>query len=90
MIEYPIANPEIVFREELDEAILFNPNTGEIKLLNETGAFIYKLLDAKHSVEQIVDKLAKSFEIESREDALAEVREFIDSLQEKNLVGEEF
>jgi SynChlorMet cassette protein ScmD len=54
----PIANPLIVLREEFDDwAILFDPDTGNAFGLNPTGVFIWKHLDGKHGVEDIVKSL---------------------------------
>ncbi len=54
----PIANPLIVLREEFDDwAILFDPDTGNAFGLNPTGVFIWKHLDGKNGVEDIIKKL---------------------------------
>ena len=83
-----VANPEIVFREEIDEAILFDPRTGAIKILNETGAFIYQLLDGKHSQNDIVELLIKRYNTQSREETLHDLEEFLEGLRESDLIGE--
>jgi hypothetical protein len=85
---YYIANPEVVFREEEDGAIVLDPETGELKILNETGAFIFKLCDGKHTEEDIVKKLVYEFEVEDNEKVLEEhVGAFLEELHEKRLVG---
>ena len=39
--QLPVANPSIVFREELDDwALLFDPDTGEAYGINPVGAYI--------------------------------------------------
>ena len=87
MGEYYIANPEVVFREEEEGAFILDPETGELKILNETGAFIFKLCDGKHTEDDIVEMVAREFEVDNREKVRGDVRDFLEELKEKNLVG---
>ena len=85
----PIANPLIVLREEFDDwAILFDPDTGNAFGLNPTGVFIWKLLDGKHGMEDIINKLRDEAE-DVPEDAGEHARQFIASLEQQGLVGYE-
>ena len=86
MQERLVANPEIVFRQEGEEALLFNPDTGGVMLLNETGAFVFKLLDGSHTLPQIVDLLAQEYEV-ARSEAEQDVSELVDKLRRSELVG---
>ena len=59
----PIANPMLVFREEFDDwAILFDPDTGDGFGLNPVSVFIWKRLDGKHTIQDILMELRKSCE----------------------------
>ena len=50
-----IRNNDVVLREEdPDGALLFNPDTNQIRVLNKTGLFIWKLCDGKHDLSSIV------------------------------------
>ena len=80
------ANPEIVFRPEGEEAILFNPDTGGVLLLNETAAFIYRLLDGAHDAEAIVGRLTAEYEV-GRAEAEADVAELLGRLAAAGLTG---
>jgi len=85
----PIANPLIVLREEFDDwAILFDPDTGNAFGLNPTGVFIWKHLDGKHGVEDIVKNLHDEADDVPGE-ASDHVRQFIASLEQQGLVGYE-
>ncbi len=51
----PIANPSVVVREESDEwAILFDPDTGKSFGLNPISVFVWKRLDGRHTIRDIV------------------------------------
>ena len=85
----PIANPLIVLREEFDDwAILFDPDTGNAFGLNPTGVFIWKLLDGRHGLKDIVKRLRDEAD-EVPEDVEEHARHFIDSLEKQGLVGYE-
>ena len=56
-----ISNPTIVLREEFDDwALLYNPGTGKAFGINPMGVFIWKKLDGKHSVEDLIREVNKS------------------------------
>ena len=53
-----IRNPDVVLREEdPDGALLFNPDTNQIRILNATGLFIWKHCDGKKDMLAIVNAL---------------------------------
>ena len=54
----PIANPLIILREEFDDwAVLFDPDTGNGFGLSPTGVYVWKLLDGKHTIDEMVKTL---------------------------------
>ncbi len=92
----PIANPNIVLREEFDDwAVLFDPDTGDAHGLDPVGVFIWKRLDGKHDDEAILQELREACEVcdEFPEaipaDAAEHLKAFIDDLAEKGYVGYE-
>ncbi len=82
-----LANPEIVIEREDDGALLFHPETGEIKLLNGSGAFLFGLLDGRHSKEDLVVSLLKEYAVE-RAEAEHDVEEFLRDMQTAHLAAE--
>jgi SynChlorMet cassette protein ScmD len=85
----PLANPLIVLREEFDDwAILFDPDTGHAYGLNPVSVFIWKHLDGKHTMADILENLQAHCE-EMPEEAEAHIREFIDNLLKNGLAGYE-
>jgi radical SAM protein with 4Fe4S-binding SPASM domain len=55
-------NNRIIFREEDDVGVLFNPDNGSISVLNETGKFIWSRLGGELTREDIVEELRAEFE----------------------------
>jgi len=79
----PTANQRIVLREESDDwAILFDPDTSDVYGLNPISVYIWKCLDGKNTIADIVRKLAKDC-IDMPDDAMDRVKEFLDELVEK-------
>ena len=88
-IENPIANPLIVLREEFDDwAILFDPDSGDAHGLNPIGVFVWKLLDGKHTIHDIIEEVKSGCE-EVSPDVNEDVNEFIEELTSKGLIGYE-
>jgi hypothetical protein len=58
-----IANPNMVFREEEeDAALLFDPETGVLHILNATAVAVWKLLDGKRDLGRIMADLRDEFD----------------------------
>ena len=83
----PIANPIVVLREEFDDwAVLFNPDTADASGINPVGVAVWKRMDGKRSLEEIVAEINDRFE-EVPADALEEISAFVSTLAENGFVG---
>lgn len=84
--EKPIASSSIVLREEFDDwALLFDPDTGKVFGLNPVSVLIWKLLDGKHTFDQIKQEITENFNDVSS-DVDSEVSSFVKNLEEKGFV----
>ena len=84
----PICNPDVVSREaESGGALLFNPDTDQIRMVNATGLFIWKRCDGTHDVPAIVAAIKESFEGFSEAEVETQVKAFIDDMQANGFVG---
>ncbi len=72
--------PDIVFREEEEIGLLFDPDTGKINILNETGKFIWSRLDGKNMARGIIEEMSRDFEIVDEKTARKDYDTFVDSL----------
>ena len=83
----PIANPMLVLREEFDDwAVLFDPDTGDGFGLNPISVFIWKRLDGKHTIQDIMKEIQENCE-DVPENAEQEVNDFLDELIKRGYVG---
>ena len=83
----PIANPIVVLREEFDDwAVLFNPDTAEAVGTNPVGVAVWKRMDGKRSLAEIVAEVKNSFA--GVPDAVVqEIATFVDRLAASGFVG---
>ena len=61
-------NESIVYKEEEDGAFLFDPDTGNLKYMNQTGREAYLMLDGQSDIQFIIQHLFDQFpEVEPRQ-----------------------
>lgn len=83
----PIANPQVVLREEFDDwAVLFNPDTGNGFGLNPTGVYLWKLMDGEHLLGDLLTALRREA-IDVPEEAHEHIAAFVEELATRGLVG---
>jgi hypothetical protein len=84
-----IRNPDVVLREEdADGALLFNPETNQIRVLNTTGLFIWNLLDGSRDIAAIVNSIKDSFEDVPENEVEEHTRAFIADMKASEFVQE--
>ncbi len=85
----PTANPSVILREEFDDwAVLFDPDTAEGYALNPTGVLVWKQLDGKHTVTDIVKIIRDNCE-DVPEDVGQHAQDFVAGLVKQGLAGYE-
>ena len=80
-------NPDVVHTTLADgQAVLLHMQTHKYYSLNRTGSRVWTLLEAGDSLEQVSEKIASDFGIDS-ERASADVTSLIDALKSAGLVN---
>jgi hypothetical protein len=83
-----VRNPDVVLREEdPDGALLFNPDTNQIRVINTTGLFIWKHCDGKKDMPTIVIALKKTFNGVPETEVEGQVKAFVDDMQSNGFLG---
>jgi len=83
----PIASPVVVLRTEFDDwAVLFNADTADAVGTNPVGVAVWNLLDGKRTVEEIAQKIKRTFE-DAPDAVVKEVVAFVDKLAAYGFVG---
>lgn len=81
-----LRNPDVALRDE-DESgsLLFNPDTGEVLVVNDTGRFIWTLCERTVSINEILRRFHESYD--NLPDSLSEdVEQFVSALTKGGFV----
>jgi len=85
--EYLI-NPDVVLREEdPDGALLFNPDTNDVKVLNASGLYIWKLCRANQTRSSIAKAIKSHFQEVPEKQAEEDVLRFLTQMTESGFLG---
>jgi hypothetical protein len=84
-----LRNPDVVLREEdPDEgALLFNPDTNQVKVINTTGLFIWQQCGVARTLDEIVAEVQKGFDEVPSEQVTQDVKEFVDGMLATGFIG---
>jgi hypothetical protein len=83
-----LQNPDIVIRDEdIGGALLFDPDSGQIRLLNRTGLFIWKLCDGVRDLEAIQAEMQGNFDDAPEQELRADIMEFIEGMLQAGFIG---
>lgn len=77
---------KIVIRDMGDEAVLYNPETKAIHVLNKTSSMIWEYCNGKHSLEMIENKIMEKFNVSNVPDIKDDIRETINKFSQLGLI----
>ncbi len=84
-----MCNPDVSCRiEDDDGAILFNPDTNAVQVINPVGLLIWQSLSRPGKLSDVVQDVLDACEGASPEAIETDAREFIEQLVEKGFIGE--
>ena len=78
-------NKDVIFRQEEDEALLFNPDTLDTFVINATGCFIWQLFDGKRTEKEITEMITQTFEVDL-ETAEKDLTKYLVDLEKRNFI----
>jgi len=79
-------NEEIVFREEDDGAFLFDPDSGDLRYLNQSGKETFLLLGEDQSVSSVIRRMSELYPDVDPKTIEADVRSFVKDLEENRFI----
>jgi hypothetical protein len=80
-------NNAVLWRELDGEAVLLNPEAGSSYTLNRVGTLIWKMLDGKHTPDDIATAICQLYKVE-HEQALQDVANILADLRSNNLLND--
>jgi len=85
--DHLVQNQESVFRKEEEGAFLFDPDTGNLKYINNMGVNIYQLCDGGMSVGDIIALVAENYKDISGVQIANDIKNFLKTLIEMKFLN---
>ena len=63
-----------------------NPRTNNINILSPVAARIFELCDAKHTKEEIIDRIFNEFEVPTKEIVKGDVEDFLQFMHKDKMI----
>jgi hypothetical protein len=83
-----VRNPDVVLRDEDDDgALLFNPDTNQVLVLNATAVLVWKLCDGRNEAAAIASAVKAEFEAAPDANVNADVKKFIEDMLAGGFIG---
>jgi hypothetical protein len=83
-----LKNPDVVVKEEEDGyALLFNPDNDQVRVLNRTGFYIWKLCKGTLGVSGIASRVQEAFEPAPDHDVKKDIEGYLDAMTHAGLIG---
>lgn len=83
-----IINPDVSCREEgPDGALLFNPDTDQVLVVNPTGLLIWRALDRPRTLDEVVAALVEQCDNVPADQVGPDTRDFVEELVGKGFIG---
>ena len=72
-----------------DGAVLFNPDTNDLIIINQTGQCVWEFLNTPHTLDEVVSFLDTQYQIAAEERTAEDVEAFIEVLMPDFVAEEE-
>jgi hypothetical protein len=82
----PIINKHLTIREIGEDIVILSEEDLEIHNLEDTAAFLWKCIDGKSTIGDIIRKLYDTYEV-TMEQAKADIVKFIEECEKKRLIS---
>ena len=83
-----LRNPDVVLREEdQDGALLFNPDTSQMKVINHTALFIWQKCDGSVDLAAIATSMSEVFDEVLTEQVTSQIITFLDEMLADGFIG---
>ncbi len=84
----PSVKDDIVLREEDDGAFLFDPIQDFFQALNETAVFVFKELNGKNTIDDIVNKILSQYSNIEPDASKKDVEAFIEQIKGRGFLSD--
>ncbi len=84
-VHLPKQATELIWRTLDDELVIVRPSDGQIRVLNQLGAFIWQAVNGDRSIADLADLVCAEYEV-SPEEAQTDVVEFLQQLADEGMI----
>lgn len=81
----PIKSPRIASRVIGGEAVIVHPSKGFVYALNKTGTQVWKAMDGKKTIADIIGRIVKEYNVVEGK-ARMDIKGFLNALRRKGLI----
>jgi hypothetical protein len=81
----PIINDEYIIRHIANETMIMSEDGNEIHVLDDTGSFIWKLIDGIRSFDEILEQIINEYDVKE-EVAKDDLEKFLQELLSKKII----
>ncbi|MDY6973811.1 MAG: PqqD family peptide modification chaperone [Thermodesulfobacteriota bacterium] len=83
-----IRNPDVILSEEdEDGALIFNPDTDQVRVLNHTAFFIWQLCNGSKDMAGIVSAVKEAFEAVPEGQVTGQTEDFVNEMVGAGFIG---
>ena len=79
-------SPDAASRTYDGQATIVLPSRAEVKVLNEVGSRVWESIDGRRTLGEILESVLRDYDV-PREQAEADVLEFVGALREQGMVS---
>ena len=83
--EWPVRKPGVLARQLGNEWILYDPENGDLHVLNEVAGSVWGMCDGSVSLGQMDERLRAAYEVPASANLMADLEDIIASLRQKGL-----
>lgn len=80
-----IRNSKIAWQKVEEKVVLVSPKTKKIHILYGTGGYLWECLEQQRSVDQLTELVCEQYDA-TQEQAQLDIQEFLNQMQEEDLV----
>jgi coenzyme PQQ biosynthesis protein PqqD len=81
----PNKSPDLIWREMEDGTVIISPEGGQVRVLNDVGTLVWRLIDGQKTVHVICNQVSQEYEI-SAADAVNDVENFLQELDQRDIL----
>ncbi len=84
--EYPKVRDDIVVSKVGQETMLFDPKTERVHILNKTASWVWKMIDGRHGLKEIIQSLRRNFNVATDVPVESDITYILDKFKENGLL----